>query len=140
MKQVIAVIKPHLTEKVLEALKHAPLEAWGVHEVKGYGRQKNYLDEYGNNVYSSIETTIQDKIYEKFANWWPDGKGNAAIKLADRQVMKAEVVAWMPYECQSWPCLQGIDAADVRVEKWKRNKARSEFMLRYVRLMNRNGS
>jgi nitrogen regulatory protein P-II 1 len=52
VKQVIAIIKPYLVEKVLEALKHAPLEACGVSEVKGYGRQKNYLDEYRGSEYS----------------------------------------------------------------------------------------
>jgi len=52
MKQVIAIIKPYLVEKVLEALKHAPLEACGVREVKGYGRQKSYLDEYAGSEYS----------------------------------------------------------------------------------------
>jgi nitrogen regulatory protein PII len=52
MKQVIAVVKPYLVEKVLEALKHAPLEACEVHEVKGYGRQKSYLDAYRGSEYS----------------------------------------------------------------------------------------
>ncbi len=52
MKQVIAVVKPYLVEKVLDALKHAPLEACGVREVKGYGRQKSYLDEYRGSEYS----------------------------------------------------------------------------------------
>jgi nitrogen regulatory protein P-II 1 len=52
MKQVIAIVKPYLAEKVLEALKLAPLEACGVHEVKGYGRQKSYLDEYRGSEYS----------------------------------------------------------------------------------------
>ena len=52
MKQVIAIIKPYLAEKVLEALKLAPLEACSVREVKGYGRQKNYLDEYEGSEYS----------------------------------------------------------------------------------------
>jgi nitrogen regulatory protein PII len=52
MKQVIAIIKPYLVEKVLDALKHAPLEACLVTEVKGYGRQKNYLDEYEGSEYS----------------------------------------------------------------------------------------
>jgi len=46
MKQVIAVVKPFLVEKVLDALKYAPLEACEVCEVKGYSRQKSYLDEY----------------------------------------------------------------------------------------------
>ena len=52
LKQVIAIIKPYLVEKVLDALKHAPLEACGVCEVKGYGRQKSYLDEYRGSEYS----------------------------------------------------------------------------------------
>lgn len=52
MKQVVAVVKPYLVEKVLEALKHAPLESCAVREVKGYGRQKNYLDEYRGSEYS----------------------------------------------------------------------------------------
>ena len=52
MKQVIAIIKPYLVEKVLEALDEVPLEACGVREVKGYGRQKSYLDEYRGSEYS----------------------------------------------------------------------------------------
>ena len=52
MKEVIAVVKPVLAERVLEALKLAPLEACTVREVKGYGRQKNYLDRYGDSEYS----------------------------------------------------------------------------------------
>jgi nitrogen regulatory protein PII len=52
VKQVIAIIKPYLVEKVLDALRHAPLEACGVREVKGFGRQKNYLDEYRGSEYS----------------------------------------------------------------------------------------
>jgi len=52
VKQVIAVIKPFLAEKVLEGLKRAPLEALSVREVKGYGRQKSYLEEYGRTEYS----------------------------------------------------------------------------------------
>ena len=38
--------------KVLDGLKLAPLEALSVREVKGYGRQKNYLDQYGETEYS----------------------------------------------------------------------------------------
>jgi nitrogen regulatory protein PII len=52
MKQIIAIVKPYLVEKVLEALKLAPVEACEVGEVKGYGRQKNYLDEYRGSEYS----------------------------------------------------------------------------------------
>ena len=36
----------------LASLAHAPIEACGVREVKGYGRQKSYLDEYHGSEYS----------------------------------------------------------------------------------------
>ena len=52
MKQVVAVVKPYLVEKVLEGLKRAPIEACSVREVKGYGRQKSYLDQYAGSEYS----------------------------------------------------------------------------------------
>ncbi len=52
VKQIIAIVRPFQAEKVLEALRHAPLEACDVREVKGYGRQKSYLDEYLGSEYS----------------------------------------------------------------------------------------
>ena len=52
MKQVIAIVKQYLAEQVLEGLKRAPLEALSVREVAGYGRQKSYLEEYGENEYA----------------------------------------------------------------------------------------
>ena len=63
MKQVVAIVKPFLAERVLESLKRAPLEALNVREVKGFGRQKSYLDQYGDSEYSSaflpkIEITL----------------------------------------------------------------------------------
>jgi nitrogen regulatory protein P-II 1 len=52
MKQVVAIVKPYLVENVLDALRALPVEDCGVSEVKGYGRQKNYLDEYRGSEYS----------------------------------------------------------------------------------------
>jgi nitrogen regulatory protein P-II 1 len=52
MKQVVAIVKPYLAEKVLDSLRLAPLEACWVREVKGYGRQKSYLDQYTDSEYS----------------------------------------------------------------------------------------
>jgi nitrogen regulatory protein PII len=52
VKQIIAITKPFVAEKVLESLKRAPLEACSVREVKGYGRQKSYLDQYADSEYS----------------------------------------------------------------------------------------
>ena len=39
MKQIIAIIRPYIAEKLLENLRLAPLEALQVTEVKGFGRQ-----------------------------------------------------------------------------------------------------
>lgn len=52
MKQVIAIIRPYLAEKLLHRLERAPLEAIQVREAKGYSRQKNYLDEYRDTEFS----------------------------------------------------------------------------------------
>ncbi|TWT46478.1 P-II family nitrogen regulator [Botrimarina hoheduenensis] len=52
MKQIVAVVKPFLVERVLEALRRAPLEAMWVTEVKGVGKQKSYLDQYTDSEYS----------------------------------------------------------------------------------------
>ena len=52
MRQVIAVVKPFLAEKVLAGLKRAPLEALVVREVKGFGRQKSRLDQYDDSEFS----------------------------------------------------------------------------------------
>jgi nitrogen regulatory protein P-II 1 len=52
MKEVLAIVKPYRAEEVLEAIGRVPVEACGIREVKGYGRQKSYLDEYRGSEYS----------------------------------------------------------------------------------------
>ncbi|HIC68349.1 MAG TPA: hypothetical protein EYO90_02320, partial [Candidatus Latescibacteria bacterium] len=59
----VAIVKPFLVEKLLENLRRAPLEACSVREVKGYGRQKSYLDQYSDSEYSlaflpKVEVTL----------------------------------------------------------------------------------
>ena len=79
MKEVIAVVKPFLAERVLEALRFAPLEACTVREVKGYGRQKSYLDQYGDSEYSLaflpkveiqiwVDDTRADEVVERIVS------------------------------------------------------------------------
>jgi nitrogen regulatory protein P-II 1 len=63
VKQIVAVVKPFIAEKVLETLRRAPVEALNVREVKGYGRQKSYLSEYSETEYSlaflpKVEITV----------------------------------------------------------------------------------
>lgn len=52
MKCVIAIVRPFLLDRILESLRLAPLEAMQVVEVKGFGRQKDHLEQYGNNEYA----------------------------------------------------------------------------------------
>lgn len=75
MKQIVAIVKPYLAEKVLESLKRAPLEALNVREVKGYGRQKSYLDEYGDSEYSMA---FLPKV--EIALWADDARVDEIVK------------------------------------------------------------
>ena len=52
MKQIIAIVKPFLVERILDALRRAPLEAVSVAEVKGMSKQKSYLDRYADSEYA----------------------------------------------------------------------------------------
>ena len=63
MKQIIAIVKPFLVERILDALRRAPLEALSVAEVKGMGKQKSYLERYADTEYSlaflpKVEITV----------------------------------------------------------------------------------
>ena len=75
MKEIVAVVKPFLAEKVLESLGRAPLEALTVREVKGYGRQKSYLDEYGDSEYSMA---FLPKV--EIAMWVDDARVDEIVK------------------------------------------------------------
>ena len=52
MKQIVAVVKPFLAENLISEVAQCDVEEISIREVKGYGRQKNYLDRYGENEYS----------------------------------------------------------------------------------------
>ena len=54
MKQIIAIVKPFLVEQILDSLRRAPLEACSVREVKGFDRQKSYLDQYTDSSEYSL--------------------------------------------------------------------------------------
>mgnify|MGYP001055331791 CR=1 FL=1 len=72
MKQIIAIVQPFMAEKVLKAIAEASWEALSVREVKGYGRQKSYLDEYLGSEYAAaflskvmITLWVEDQEVEK---------------------------------------------------------------------------
>ncbi|MFM8572451.1 MAG: P-II family nitrogen regulator [Pirellula sp.] len=50
-KQILAIVRPHLVESLLNGLKFAPIESLLIKEVKGFGRQKNLLDQYSGNEF-----------------------------------------------------------------------------------------
>lgn len=75
MKQVLAIVKPFLAEKVLDSLKLAPLEALSVREVKGYGRQKSYLDQYGESEFSMA---FLPKV--EISMWVDDGRAEEIVR------------------------------------------------------------
>ena len=102
MKQIVAIVKPHLAEKVLDNLRRAPLEACTVREVKGYGRQKSYLDEYGDSEYSlaflpkvEIEIWVDDaradEIVDKIIEVARTGRiGDGKIMVLDAEHCNVE--------------------------------------------------
>ena len=52
MKQILAIVKPYLVEKVIQSIVGQQVNEISIREVKGYGRQKNYLEGYRENEYS----------------------------------------------------------------------------------------
>ena len=54
MKAIIAVVRPHIIDKLLSEMTAWNLADIGyVTAVRGYGRQKNYLNEYRGSEYST---------------------------------------------------------------------------------------
>lgn len=53
MVELIAIVKPFRAEAVLAALAEFGVSACVVREVKGYGRQKGYLNRYRGSEYST---------------------------------------------------------------------------------------
>jgi nitrogen regulatory protein PII len=93
VKQVVAIVKPHLAEPLIEELQRAPIEALVVSEVRGYGRQKDYLDQYGETEYAlaflpklEVEVWVDDArvaevlgVIEQFARTGRLGDGKIIV-------------------------------------------------------------
>src|SRR6516225_60253 len=63
MKQLTIVVRPFRAEAVLRAIADLEVTACVVREVKGYSRQKGYLDRYVGSEYSmaflpKVEITV----------------------------------------------------------------------------------
>ena len=81
MKLLTIVLKPFRAEAVLRALGEMDVTSCVVREVKGYSRQKNYLDRYIGSEYS---TAFLPKV--EISVWVSDGR---AQEVADKIVKAA---------------------------------------------------
>jgi nitrogen regulatory protein P-II 2 len=98
MKQLIIVVKPFRAEAVLRAIAELNVAAYVVHEAKGYGRQKGYLDRYAGGEYSlaylpKVEITVW--VSDERADAVADGIVRAARtgRIGDGKVLLVNV-AW----------------------------------------------
>lgn len=72
MKVIVAVIRPPLVPRLVDVLSEVPsIEFGSVKEIKGFGRQKNYLNEYHGSEYSEafipkvfVELRVDDEALE----------------------------------------------------------------------------
>ncbi len=100
MKQIVTVVRPHLAESLLAGLKRAPVEAISVTEVKGFGRQKSYLDQYEESEYSEaflpkveitlyVEDSRVEEILQKLVALSRSGR------MGDGKIFVVPVVSFM---------------------------------------------
>ncbi len=54
MRNITAIVRPYLVDRILERLRLAPIEALQISEVQGFGRQKDYLEEYNDSEFNSL--------------------------------------------------------------------------------------
>jgi len=101
VKQIVAIVKPHLAEPLIEELTRAPLEALVVSEVRGYGRQKDHLDQYGETEYAlaflpklEIEAWVDDARVAEVLNLIEEFARTG--RLGDGKIMVLPVAAFRP--------------------------------------------
>ncbi len=75
MKQFTIIVKPFRAEAVLQAIAQLDVIACVVREVKGYSRQKGYLDRYAGSEYTmaflpkvEISAWVSDERAEQVAD------------------------------------------------------------------------
>ena len=75
MKLVVAVIKPHMTQAVIDALHDIDVQGITISEVRGHGRQRGHTEVYRGGEYKvdllpkvRLEVVSKDTDTEKIAN------------------------------------------------------------------------
>lgn len=52
---IVAIVRPHVVPRLMDVLRgHSEIRFGSIKEVKGFGRQKNYLNEYLGSEYSEV--------------------------------------------------------------------------------------
>lgn len=54
LQSITAIVRPFLVDRILERLRLEPIEALHISEVQGFGRQKDYLDQYNDNEFDLV--------------------------------------------------------------------------------------
>src|SRR3954467_14185311 len=106
MKQIVAIVKPFLVEKILDALRRAPLEALSVAEVKGMGKQKSYL--YG---YADTESSLAFLPKVEITLWVDDLRAEDVARKIVEVARTGRMGDGKIFIMQAQPCEAAIDLA-----------------------------
>jgi nitrogen regulatory protein PII len=79
MKQLMIIVKPFRATAVMQALTELGVSACVVREVKGYSRQKGYLEQYMGSEYSMA---FLPKV--EISVWVPDEQAEAVAECIVR--------------------------------------------------------
>ena len=86
MQQIMIVVKPFRAEAVLACLSDAAISACVVSEVKGFGRQKSYLERYQGSEYA---TAFVPKVEIKV--WVEDQEAPEVIRRVVEQARTGRI-------------------------------------------------
>jgi nitrogen regulatory protein PII len=96
MKLITAIVKPHKTEEVKDALKAAGVQGMTVSEVRGFGRQGGAADIYRGTEYrldfvpkACIELVVDDCLADQLVDTIRDAA--ATGKIGDGKIWVTEV-------------------------------------------------
>src|SRR5262249_31155550 len=86
LKQIMIVVKPFRAEAVLACLSEAAISACVVSEVKGFGRQKSYLERYQGSEYA---TAFVPKV--EISAWVEDADAEEVIRQVVEQARTGRI-------------------------------------------------
>lgn len=97
MKMIVAIIKPAMTEAVMDALAEIGVSGLTVSEVKGHGRQKGQTEIYRGAEYQvtlvpkvrfeiAVEDSVADRVVETISKTASTGKiGDGKVFVMELQ-------------------------------------------------------